>query len=352
RLWPRGMEQTAQDARHALGGRRRLDLGARVQEAIMRWLMPVLLGLVFVTLLLAANPVAERWLAELELGTAGLPAPDRALFWLCLLPLCWTVLRLSALRERLTAAGRARKMGPPALGLVNPASTLRALVLFNAVFALQTGMDLVFLYGGFGLPEGISYAQYAHRGAYPLVVTGLLAGGFALLCRRWVQQDPALRLLLMAFVAQNLALVLSSLVRLEMYVDVYGLTRLRMAAAIWMALTAVGLGLILWQVYHHRDNGWLMRRGGALTAAVLYFSAFISFDATIARYNLAHDVAQDFYYLCQLGDAAKPVIARRAPAACTPSQLRIDRPRDWREWGFRNWRARTSLAWTGQGAAR
>ncbi|MEM6305685.1 MAG: hypothetical protein AAF744_13280, partial [Pseudomonadota bacterium] len=46
RLWPRGMEQTAQDARHALGGRRRLDLGARVQEAIMRWLMPVLLGLV------------------------------------------------------------------------------------------------------------------------------------------------------------------------------------------------------------------------------------------------------------------------------------------------------------------
>ncbi len=344
RLWPMGVRQTVIDGVGSLQGRDTQDLPALIGGWFMRWIMPLALGGVFVLLLLAANPVAERWLEEASLDGAKLPRLDRMLFWLCLAPVAWTALRLRALRERLRASPRARKMGPRRQGLINPESVSRALVLFNVVFAVQTAMDLVYLYGGLGLPEGITYAEYAHRGAYPLVVTGLLAGGFALLTRRWVQGDAMLRALLMAFVGQNAALVVSSLVRLEMYVEVYGLTHLRMAAAIWMGLTALGLGLILWQVWQGRDNGWLMLRAGGLTATVLYVCCFISFDATIARYNLTREVADDFYYLCQLGDAAKPVIAQHAPKACGVYTLRIRAPQDWREWGFRNWRARTSLA--------
>ena len=52
--------------------------------------------------------------------------------------------------------------------------------MFNALFAVQTVLDLTYLWGGVALPDGMTYATYAHRGAYPLIVTALLAAGFVL----------------------------------------------------------------------------------------------------------------------------------------------------------------------------
>ncbi|QFT58564.1 hypothetical protein FIU94_06950 [Sulfitobacter sp. THAF37] len=347
RLWPVGMEQTVEDGARALGRPNTHLVSGWARQAIRRWLVPVLLGAVFMLLLLMANPIADRWVADVAAWDPTLPQAERAGFWLCLLPLVWTALRLSAMRERLAAAPARRHAGPRQEGLINPASTVRALVLFNGVFLVQTMLDAIYLYGGVGLPRGITYAEYAHRGAYPLVVTGLLAGGFALLTRRWVQGDTLLRGLLLAWVAQNVALVVSSLVRLDLYVGVYGLTHLRLAAAIWMGMTAVGLALIFWQVCAGRNNLWLMLRGGGLSVAVVYGCAFFSFDAAIARYNLTHPVAQDRAYLCGLGAAARPVIAAAEVARrhrICPGGHRISVPRDWREWGFRTARARNSLA--------
>ena len=60
----------------------------------------------------------------------------------------------------------------------------RSLILFNALFALQTGLDLAYLWGGANLPDGMSHAEYAHRGAYPLIATALLAAGFVLIAMR------------------------------------------------------------------------------------------------------------------------------------------------------------------------
>ncbi|APE44800.1 hypothetical protein BOO69_16385 [Sulfitobacter alexandrii] len=347
RLWPLGLQQSIRDATDAVGTADGARMAGWARQAIRHWLVPILLGLVFIALLLMANPVADRWLADIAAVDPALPQAERLGFWLCLVPLVWTALRLTALRERLAAAPGARPATPRREGLINPASTARALVLFNAVFAVQTVLDLVYLYGGVGLPDGITYAEYAHRGAYPLVVTGLLAGGFALLTRRWATHDRLLRALLLVWVAQNVALVVSSLVRLDLYVGVYGLTHLRLAAGIWMALTAAGLMLIFWQVCGSRDNQWLMVRGGGMALAVVYACAFVSFDAVIARFNLSHPVTQDHSYLCGLGPSARPVIAAaevaRGHRLC-PGGHRIAAPRDWREWGFRTARARNSLA--------
>jgi hypothetical protein len=347
RLWPAGAAQTARDAGRATHLPKGGDIPRIAQRLALGWLMPLALGLVFAALLIEANPVVSRWVDSGLRWQPDLPDGARLAFWLVLVPMVWTCLSLPALRDRLLPSPRARACGPPRQGLVNPASVTRALVLFNAGFALQTGMDAVFLYGGVGLPEGITHAEYAHRGAYPLVVTALLAGGFALVSRPFTQGSALLRGLLMLWVAQNLALVVSSLVRLDLYVDVYGLTRLRMAAAIWMGLTAAGLALVLWQVWRRQGNGWLMLRAGGLGSAVLYACCFVSFDAAIARYNLGRPMAQDLEYVCSLGDAAQPLIAaweRRLGLPICERPPHVRAPRDWREWGFRNARARHSLS--------
>ena len=52
--------------------------------------------------------------------------------------------------------------------------------MFNLLFAVQTVLDVIYLWGNTTLPADISYASYAHRGAYPLILTALLAAGFVL----------------------------------------------------------------------------------------------------------------------------------------------------------------------------
>jgi hypothetical protein len=58
------------------------------------------------------------------------------------------------------------------------------LILFNAMFLIQTCLDMLYLWGSATLPDGLTYADYAHRGAYPLIVTALLAGWFAIVATK------------------------------------------------------------------------------------------------------------------------------------------------------------------------
>lgn len=348
RLWPTGVAQTARDARGLIQPTDGDDAAQQCRAVLLGWLLPLGLGGLFIILLTLANPILLRWIEGVF--QADLPQPGRVVFWLVLLPVVWTALSVSRMRDRLTLPKRRglTAFGPAREGVLNQRSVARALILFNALFAVQTAMDVMFLYGGVELPEGITYAQYAHRGAYPLLATALLAGAFALLTRRWTDRDADLRLWLMVWVGQNVALVVSSLVRLDLYVGVYGLTHLRVWAAIWMVLVAVGLGLVIWQVWRGHGNQWLLLRSAGLGAATLYCCAFLSFDAIVARYNISHPVPLDTYHLCHLGDAAQPHVEAesitRARPLCGHGRHVVRAPMDWREWGFRNWRARRSLA--------
>ena len=92
----------------------------------------------------------------------------------------------------------------------------------------------------------MSYADYAHRGAYPLIVTALLAAAFVLAAmrRNGPAEGSADPRLVYLWIGQNVLLVVSSIFRLGLYVEVYSLTELRIAAGIWMGLVAVGLVLI------------------------------------------------------------------------------------------------------------
>ncbi len=319
-------------------------LPGRLTRLGLGWALPLGLGLIFLGLLMEANPVAQIWLERAS--EVNLPDPARAAFWAGVALLIWPFLRLAALRQRLIPAVRAGLIGPRQVpAILNPDAVRRSLILFNLIFAVQTGMDLTYLWGGATLPEGMSHAAYAHRGAYPLLFTALLAGAFALIARPFTSLDPLLRAALMFWLMQTVLLVVSSLLRLDLYIEVYGLTRLRMAAGIWMVVVATGLSLTLWQVLHHHTAAWLLKRCVILGLATVYLAMFVSFDRTIARYNLTHEVPLDHHYLCTLGSAALPEIRSHAPDMCDHyTQMRAPLAADWREWGFRDWRVLRSLA--------
>ncbi|MEM8653253.1 MAG: DUF4173 domain-containing protein [Pseudomonadota bacterium] len=349
RLWWVAPLQSLQDgtqlARHASA----LKLAQTdLRGLLMAWCVPAGTTLVFAVLMLAANPVLDRWVTDLMTWQAPQPNWWRMWFWLGLGALIWPGLVACRMRERLRARAPQRHT-VRRQGVINAASVARSLVAFNALFAVQTGMDALFLYGDANLPDGISPAAYAHRGAYPLLVTALLAGLFAVLARPFLAGRPALRWLMLIWLAQTLALVAASVWRLDIYVDAFGLTRLRLAAYIWMGLVAAGLGIVLVQIWRDKPAAWMMLRSGALGALFLYICAFVSFDGTIARHNLSHARPPDMAMLCSLSEDVIPALADHfGPnwrSACVYSHSRPDlfHPTNWREWGFRNWRTRNSL---------
>lgn len=318
------------------------------RAVIMGWALPLGATVLFATLLIGANPVLDRALSRLADWDVPVPNAWRLWFWLFLGAVIWPVLTAPMMRERLRARAPVRAT-VRRQGIVNAGSVARSLIAFNALFAVQTGMDILFLYGNAGLPDGISAAAYAHRGAYPLLITALLAGLFAVLARPHLAGRPVLRWLMLLWLAQTLALVAASVWRLDTYVDLYGLTRLRLAAYVWMGLVAAGLAIVVWQIRQDRPAAWMMVRSGALGGAVLYACAFVSFDGIIARHNLTTLEKPDLHYLCSLSEDAIPSLYRHLGVSLRWSCPAWQRhpavfvPKDWREWGFRNWRVRRSL---------
>ncbi|UVK42619.1 DUF4173 domain-containing protein [Mesorhizobium sp. AR07] len=322
---------------HRFGGRR-----VRL-AAIAVWVMPMTLGAVFLALFGAANPVIDYWLSLIDLlKLLDLIQLTRIAFWLFVLAGVWAFLRprLPRVSRRIPCA-----MPPPAVSaqsgktvttvediLFGKPAILRALVIFNILFALQTGLDATYLWGGAALPDGLSYAAYAHRGAYPLIVTALLAAGFVLAALRPGGATSA-----------------------ETY--------WRVAAFVWMGLVAAGLALIVAHIALGKSNEWLLSANLLTLSATLYAGCFINFAALIANYNVDHSlemtgqgISLDAWYLRSLGPGAFPALDRfldhqsRTAAANDPvfRQLAGVRGSDegwyrtlqqnWRAWSFRDWR--------------
>lgn len=316
------------------------------RSSLTDWILPLGVGGVFAALFAAANPLVTTWLGGFNFD--HLPSPWRVVVWAFVAIVFWPLLRLSVMGLHKPVA-RAR-VTVKRVGVLNARSVTRALIMFNLLFAAQTLMDVGFLWGGVRLPDGLSYAQYAHRGAYPLMITALLAGGFALIAQPWLD-GRGMRALLLAWVVQNLVLVMSSILRLDLYIDAYGMTHLRFAAVVWMVVVALGLGVLVMQIIGRKEAIWMLQRAFGIGVFAVYMSSLTNVAGYVARHQLTH-TPLDAGYVCQLNEGAAVAVAQLQPDLCdnryTGPTLSV--PNDLREWGFRNMRLRHSLAATKAGA--
>ena len=331
---------------------------------LRNWSLAVVLGVVFIALFSAANPVISDWLADAWKALPDLfekfPPAARILMWIFVAVAVWALLRYRSGIDG-TPPVVSPKPPEPVKDPLSVGVIVRCLLLFNVIFAVQTVLDVCYLYGGAQLPEGMTYARYAHRGAYPLVATALLAAAFVLVAFRAGVQPDRMRLarrLVYAWLAQNVFLVFSAAWRLRLYVNVYTLTRWRVAAALWMLLVALGLVWILRRIIYGRSNLWLVNANTLSAVVILYACAFLNFDGFIARFNVTHcaevsgegpDI--DLEYLEGLGPETLPALhwladnvedpekaeRVRSTAARLASNLRADLD-NWRAWTFRRQR--------------
>ncbi len=293
--------------------RRRAKRGGRVQAAqlLARIAVPVTGSLIFLLLFAAANPVLEGWLERLRLPEFDGMMIMRFFFWAAIFQLVWLHLR-PRLPKRV--AGTFEGRGDLAIAGFSPAALKLSLIAFNAVFALQNLMDIAYLGGLAPLPQGMTLAEYAHRGAYPLIATASLAGLFTLVALRpgsTSARDPQTRGLLMVWIAQNLLLVFMSGERTIDYIKVYSLTEWRIAALMWMALVACGLVLIAVRMLRDKSASWLINTNLVAALAVLTPFTLVDISALAAQWNVRHareaggkGAALDLCYLNSMGAPA------------------------------------------------
>jgi hypothetical protein len=351
----------------------RLLMQTNFTAALVACFVPLALGSIFVLLFASANPLIEKWLVMLNpQSVASRLDTVRMLFWAAAFLAIWPFIQLRWRRQiaidpaaidldaiapdssQPSASTENAPRSSPAI--LNTPTILRSLILFNLLFAVQTVLDLIYLWGDGKLPPDITYADYAHRGAYALILTALLAAGCVLTAMRPggpAEASKIIRPLVYLWVAQNVMLVASSIQRLHLYVEIYQLTYWRLAAFIWMLLVAIGLMLIVARIVLKRSNDWLIRLNLVSLAGTLYICALINFAAVIADYNVSHNQQLDSAYLAGLGPQALPAVDKARQLL--PNNQCLVRSHDrlvqqqqqimssWRSWGFRSYRLQRYL---------
>jgi len=326
-----GIASPFRDAARVAAVRERKGGFAGGVRAVIRMLViPVGGGAIFLALFASANPLIDGAFADIAL-------PDATkMVWRSLLAALVVVMGWTTLRPTAAATRWSRDIYRPPVAALDPgvATLTLSLVTFNAIFAVENALDLIFLWSGASLPAGVTMAEYAHRGAYSLIVTALLAGLFVLVAFRPGSAGaarPVIRRLVLLWIAQNLLLVASSGLRTLDYVDAYGMTVLRLAALAWMALVATGLALIGWRLLAGRSSAWLINANALAAAILLALASVVDFGATAAAWNARIALTMgtsgpplDLCYMARLGPSALvslTTLERRARQAVLRDRL-------------------------------
>nr|WP_245769399.1 DUF4173 domain-containing protein [Streptomyces indicus] len=165
------------------------------------------------------------------------------------------------------------------------------LVVLTLLFAVFNAIQLTVLFGGYeaALKDGLTYSEYARQGFWQLLFATLLTLGVIALALRWAPRegprDRALvRAVLGTLCVMTLIVVASALRRMQMYVDAYGMTRLRIsvtAMELWL-----GLVIVLIMAAGVWGARWLPRAVVASAAGGVLVFGLLSPDGMVAEQNV------------------------------------------------------------------
>jgi hypothetical protein len=276
-------------------------------------LFPLLV--VFGSLFIAADAVFESWARKLVAPNLEDVVPHVFLFLFTAgtaAGVFWCALGYESPAAPEAELAESRRLRSLELGIV-----LGALALLFAVFV---AVQLRYLLGGRDLVQStldLTYAEYARRGFFELVVASALLLP-VLLTLNWARSREARATLLFQVLSLVLVALLgvimaSALERLRIYSDTFGLTELRFYAAAFLVWLAAVFVVLVVTALRDRVGQflWASTFLAVLTVVVLNIAAP---DALIARTNTSRlDDGRSFdaEYASMLGADAVPVLVDR-----------------------------------------
>ena len=270
--------------------------------------------LIFGALFASADAVFEdrlAWFARIELEPV---VPH--LFWLAAGAWFAGGLLWASFEGRLLAVPEPQI---PDARRLKPAEVAIILGSLAVLFAAFVAVQLRYVFGGHELVQdttGLTYAEYARRGFFELVVAAALLLPL-LLVADWARRhggraDRIYRVLAGLLVALLFIVMASALRRMSVYEQAYGLTEARLYAVAFLVWLAAVFALFLRTLIVARTD-WFVAGAIVAAAAVLGTLAAIAPDALIARRNIERGSVEhpfDAHYAALLGADATPVLVR------------------------------------------
>jgi hypothetical protein len=284
------------------------DRGRAVWTTVRSVAVALLLLLVFGALFASADPMFAKLLPHATLNDV----PARIVVGAFI-----ALMAAAAAHLGRTGTPWADTAGLPATP-ARPVEWLIPVVALDALVLVFLGVWLSALARGNAYIEhatGLTYAQYARQGFGQLVaVTALTLVVVAVAARRaplGTRIDRIrTRVALGTLCVGTLGIVASSLARMSLYVDAYGLTRLRLLAG-WGEV-AMGAIVVLVLVAGVRWRGaWLPRAAVHVVAVAMLSLAVVNPDALVVRYDAAATDLPgglDVTYMSDLSADAVPAI--------------------------------------------
>ncbi|GAA5026258.1 DUF4153 domain-containing protein [Streptomyces siamensis] len=166
------------------------------------------------------------------------------------------------------------------------------LVVLTALFAAFNAVQLAVLFGGYEAvlkKTGQTYSEYARQGFWQLLLVTLLTLLVVVFALRWAPRGDArdwtlVRGVLGTLCALAIVVVASAVRRMDMYVEAYGLTRLRvsvLAVEMWL-----GVVIVLIMAAGVWGARWLPRAVAASAAVGVLAFGLVSPDGLIAERNV------------------------------------------------------------------
>ncbi len=216
-------------------------------------------------------------------------------------------------------AGRGRY----GLGTAEAATVLLAVDLLFAAFVI---LQVAYLFGGHDTMAlaGMTYADYARRGFFELVLVAVLAGLLVAAADVAVGRRSRAQLgASLALLGLTAVVLVSAFVRLRLYQDAYGWTELRFVVLVAIGWLAVALAITAGLLLAHRTR-WILHAMGILVLVTVAGMNVVGPQAFVAERNLERAIdpslvppggrtGLDARYLQELGDEAVPSIVAALP---------------------------------------
>jgi hypothetical protein len=219
-----------------------------------------------------------------------------------------------------------------------PVAAITVTSVVALLYLVFSAVQILYLFiGGFELPEGISYAEYARRGFFQLLIVSVLNLAVVLILKKRIEKSRVLNAILLVICFCTYVMIASSAIRMIMYIQVYNLTMYRISvlfALLTLAVLLVGVIILVLK------DDFSFRRFCVIAVSIVYIPfAFLNADARIARFNLANDnvikgavstrsqYGYDYYYISSLSTDAAPAILEYFENSGIPENEMVDT--DW-----------------------
>ena len=196
---------------------------------------------------------------------------------------------------------------------VNPIVGITFNSILTFIYLVFSVFQFVFLFFGAGLPEGYTYAEYAHEGFYQLVAVSILNLLIVFISKVIFDKNKFLNAVLALTSLCTFVMIASSMYRMILYIGVYGLTVLRVLT-LW-ALAVITLIMAAIVLYIFKPEIPVVKIMVMIVTVMYIVLAYSHPTAIIANYNMSDYLKTqqgDLIYIAKFPEATEAFFAGNA----------------------------------------